>query len=159
MAKKIFTGLIILGILGLVVWYGTKPPSVQELAEMGITPSTAPFPTPPESSQSGELTVQEISEGTGAEVKSGDSVVMHYKGTLQDGTVFDSSYDRGQPFETQIGVGAVIKGWDKGVPGMKVGGKRLLVIPAELGYGSQGYPPSIPPNATLFFEVELVSIK
>lgn len=106
-----------------------------------------------------ELKIEDTQIGTGREVKSGDTVVMHYKGTLEDGTKFDSSYDRGQPFETQIGVGQVIKGWDQGVPGMKIGGKRKLTIPSDLAYGSRGAGNVIPPNATLIFEVELVDIK
>lgn len=105
-----------------------------------------------------EVTIEEITEGTGDAVESGDTVVMHYRGTLEDGTQFDSSYDRGEPFTTQIGVGQVIQGWDQGVPGMKVGGKRKLTIPSSLAYGESGVPPTIPPNATLIFEVELLEI-
>lgn len=96
--------------------------------------------------------------GNGTEVKTGDTVTVNYLGTLENGTKFDSSYDRNQPFTTQIGVGQVIKGWDEGIVGMKVGGKRKLVIPAELGYGAQAAG-SIPPNSTLIFEVELISVK
>lgn len=107
---------------------------------------------------SADLEVEDIQEGTGEEVKSGDTVVIHYKGTLTDGTQFDSSYDRGEPFETPIGVGAVIKGWDLGVVGMKVGGKRKLTIPPSLGYGTRGTG-SIPPNSTLIFELELIEVK
>lgn len=106
-----------------------------------------------------QLKIEDTKIGTGAEVKSGDTVVMHYSGTLENGKKFDSSYDRGQPFTTQIGVGQVIQGWDLGVPGMKVGGKRKLTIPADLAYGSQGAGGIIPPNATLIFDVELVDIK
>ena len=106
-----------------------------------------------------KLKIEDITIGTGSEVKTGDTVVMHYSGTLKDGTKFDSSYDRGEPFETQIGVGQVIKGWDEGVPGMKVGGKRKLTIPSELAYGERGAGNVIPPFATLIFEVELLQIK
>jgi len=106
-----------------------------------------------------KLKIEDITIGTGSEVKTGDTVVMHYSGTLEDGTKFDSSYDRGEPFETQIGVGQVIKGWDEGVPGMKVGGKRKLTIPSELAYGERGAGNVIPPFATLIFEVELLQIK
>lgn len=102
---------------------------------------------------------EDVKVGSGPEVKSGDTVVMHYKGSLTDGTNFDSSYDRGQPFTTQIGVGMVIKGWDQGIPGMKVGGRRKLFIPSELGYGTRGAPGVIPPNSDLIFEVELLEIK
>jgi len=104
------------------------------------------------------LQIQDLTVGTGQEVKSGDTVTVNYLGTLADGTKFDSSYDRNQSFTTQIGVGQVIKGWDEGIVGMKVGGKRKLTIPASLGYGDQAAG-SIPPNSTLVFEVELISVK
>ncbi len=106
-----------------------------------------------------ELKIEDLVEGNGPEVKSGDTVVMHYTGTFQDGEKFDSSYDRGMPFETKIGVGRVIAGWDKGVPGMKVGGKRKLYIPYTLAYGEEGAGDVIPPLEDLLFEVELVAIK
>lgn len=105
-----------------------------------------------------DLKIEDIKEGTGSAVQSGDTISIHYKGTLTDGSTFDSSYDRGEPFETQIGVGTVIEGWDKGVVGMKVGGKRKLTIPPALGYGEQAAG-QIPPNSTLIFEVELLEIK
>lgn len=105
-----------------------------------------------------ELKIQDTKVGTGAAVVSGDTVIIHYAGTLTDGTEFDSSYKRGEPFETAIGVGKVIQGWDEGVVGMKVGGKRKLVIPPHMGYGEQGAGGVIPPNATLIFDVELVGI-
>jgi FKBP-type peptidyl-prolyl cis-trans isomerase len=97
--------------------------------------------------------------GTGASAKAGDTVEVHYTGTLKDGTKFDSSRDRGKPFSFHLGAGRVIKGWDEGVAGMKVGGKRTLIIPANLGYGARGAPNLIPPNAELRFEVELLAIK
>ncbi|MDX2204044.1 MAG: FKBP-type peptidyl-prolyl cis-trans isomerase [Hyphomicrobiaceae bacterium] len=101
--------------------------------------------------------------GTGASPKAGQTCVMHYTGWLyengQKGAKFDSSVDRGQPFEFKIGVGMVIKGWDEGVSTMKVGGKRTLIIPPDLGYGARGAGRVIPPNATLLFEVELLDIK
>ncbi len=102
--------------------------------------------------------IEDLKVGEGKAVKSGDTVIMHYTGTLADGTKFDSSRDRGKPFETQIGTGQVIKGWDMGVAGMKVGGIRKLTIPPSLGYGAQGAG-SIPPNSVLIFEVELLEIK
>ena len=104
------------------------------------------------------LQIQDLTVGTGQEAKSGDTVTVNYLGTLTNGTKFDSSYDRNQPFTTQIGVGQVIKGWDEGIVGMKVGGKRKLIIPPSLGYGSQAMG-SIPPNSTLIFEVELLDVK
>jgi peptidylprolyl isomerase len=104
------------------------------------------------------LQMQDLIVGTGQEAKNGDTVTVNYLGTLLDGTKFDSSYDRNQPFTTQIGVGQVIKGWDEGIVGMKVGGKRKLTIPASLGYGNQPAG-SIPPNSTLIFEVELLGVK
>ncbi|MBE9208963.1 FKBP-type peptidyl-prolyl cis-trans isomerase [Nostoc sp. LEGE 06077] len=101
----------------------------------------------------------EIKEGTGVTPKSGQTVVVHYTGTLEDGTKFDSSRDRDRPFSFTIGVGQVIKGWDEGLSTMKVGGQRELIIPAELGYGSRGAGGVIPPNATLLFDVELLEVK
>ena len=101
--------------------------------------------------------------GTGASPKTGEICVMHYTGWLYENgkktTKFDSSVDRGQPFEFPIGVGRVIKGWDEGVSTMKVGGKRTLIIPADMGYGARGAGGVIPPNATLIFDVELLGIK
>jgi FKBP-type peptidyl-prolyl cis-trans isomerase len=96
--------------------------------------------------------------GTGAEAKARDVVEVHYTGWLLDGTKFDSSRDRNRPFRFQLGAGQVIKGWDEGVAGMKVGGKRKLTIPPELGYGRQGAGGVIPPGATLVFEVELLNV-
>lgn len=103
-------------------------------------------------------------EGKGATPKPGQTCVMHYTGWLREGggvkgRKFDSSVDRGQPFEFPIGTGRVIKGWDEGVATMKVGGKRTLIIPAELGYGARGAGGVIPPNATLIFDVELLGVK
>ena len=109
------------------------------------------------------LKITDSQAGTGATPKTGQTCVMHYTGWLyQDGkkgAKFDSSVDRGQPFEFPIGTGRVIKGWDEGVASMKVGGKRTLIIPPELGYGARGAGGVIPPNATLLFEVELLGVK
>lgn len=97
--------------------------------------------------------------GTGTEAKAGQTAVVHYTGWLTDGTKFDSSKDRGQPLSFPLGAGRVIKGWDEGVQGMKVGGTRKLTIPANLGYGEQGAGGVIPPNATLVFEVDLLEVR
>ncbi len=105
------------------------------------------------------LRITDLEIGDGAEATAGQTVVVHYRGTLEDGTQFDASYDRGKPFSFPLGAGRVIKGWDEGVQGMKVGGKRKLVIPPDLGYGARGAGGVIPPNATLIFDVELLDIK
>jgi len=104
------------------------------------------------------LQYMDIVEGTGAQPKTGQRVSVHYVGTLENGTKFDSSVDRNQPFEFNVGTGQVIKGWDEGLSTMKVGGKRKIIIPADLGYGSRSMG-KIPANSTLIFEVELLGIK
>lgn len=103
--------------------------------------------------------IEDLTVGTGPAAQAGQTVVVHYTGWLTDGTVFDSSRDRGEPFEFVLGLGQVIPGWDQGVLGMQVGGVRRLTIPPELGYGAAGSGGAIPPNATLIFEVELLEIR
>jgi FKBP-type peptidyl-prolyl cis-trans isomerase len=105
------------------------------------------------------LKYTDLKVGTGDEAKKGNSVEVHYTGWLKDGKKFDSSVDRGRPFTFKLGAGMVIKGWDEGVAGMKVGGKRKLIIPAKLAYGARGAGGVIPPNAELTFEVELLKIR
>ena len=106
-----------------------------------------------------ELIKEDIVVGTGAEAQSGKVLSMHYTGTLTSGAKFDSSLDRGRPFEFPLGQGRVIRGWDEGIVGMKVGGKRKLTIPSDLAYGDRGFPGVIPPGATLIFEVELLAVR
>lgn len=110
--------------------------------------------------ESSGLSIETLQEGTGERTtKKEDTVEVHYVGTLSDGTKFDSSRDRGKPFSFTIGAGQVIRGWDEGLLGMKVGEKRKLTIPPDMGYGSRGAGETIPPNATLLFEIELLSIR
>jgi FKBP-type peptidyl-prolyl cis-trans isomerase len=106
-----------------------------------------------------KLEIKDEVVGTGKEAKTGSAVSVHYTGTLMNGTQFDSSRTSGKPFEFTLGEGHVIKGWDQGVVGMKVGGKRKLVIPSDLAYGENGSPPTIPPNAPLKFDIELLDVK
>ncbi len=105
------------------------------------------------------LNIEDLKVGTGIEAVAGKSVSVHYVGTLLNGTKFDSSRDRGSPFNFRLGASEVIKGWDQGVAGMKIGGLRKLTIPAHLAYGDRGFPPVIPPRSTLVFEVELMGVR
>ncbi len=104
------------------------------------------------------LQIEDLEVGTGKEAKAGNHVTVHYVGTLENGKKFDSSRDRNEGFAFALGGGQVIKGWDQGVAGMKVGGRRKLTIHSDLAYGARGYPPVIPANATLIFEIELLSV-
>jgi peptidylprolyl isomerase len=129
---------------------------------IGAMPASAETPGKSMTTASG-LQITDSKVGSGAQPKTGQICVMHYTGWLYEngakGAKFDSSLDRGEPFEFQIGMGQVIKGWDEGVATMKVGGKRTLIIPPQLGYGARGAGGVIPPNATLIFDVELLAVK
>jgi peptidylprolyl isomerase len=131
-----------------------------------LAPATTPDTPMTENSENSEnmvttdsgLQYVDLVEGTGAMPQTGQTVQVHYTGTLEDGTKFDSSRDRNRPFSFRIGVGQVIRGWDEGVASMRVGGRRQLIIPPDLGYGARGAGGVIPPNATLIFDVELLRI-
>jgi peptidylprolyl isomerase len=129
-----------------------KPaPVAVEVPVPSASAEPAPTPVP-------VLVKEDSVVGKGVAAKTGDTVKVHYTGTLLNGTKFDSSLDRNEPFEFKLGAGMVIKGWDEGVVGMKVGGKRKLTIPVDMAYGKAGRPPTIPPNSPLVFEIELVKI-
>jgi FKBP-type peptidyl-prolyl cis-trans isomerase len=135
----------------------TEPDPIQR----DPAPAAAPKPPPTAAAPAapGELVKLDIKLGTGAEAVKGKKVKVHYTGTLTDGSKFDSSVDRGEPFTFMLGAGEVIKGWDEGFAGMKVGGKRKLTIPYQMAYGEMGRPPKIPPKATLIFDVELLGVE
>lgn len=167
MGNKVIIGLIILvWIIGIGVVIIVKG---QEKKEEPVKVAAMPTPTllptiiPTQSlgikeEKVEELKIEDLKIGTGAEAVSGKAVTVNYRGTLTDGTQFDSSYDRGTPFTFNLGAGEVIQGWDLGVKGMKIGGKRKLTIPSGLGYGARGVG-TIPPNSTLIFEVELLKVE
>lgn len=141
--------IVAIMIVGWALWGGK---------EGNVEPSGEQTQNPPMEARTG-LQITDTLVGTGAEAKAGDVVSVHYTGTLVDGTKFDSSLDRGEPFSFILGAGQVIQGWDQGVAGMKVGGTRNLVIPPEMAYGAQGAGGVIPPNATLIFEVQLLNVQ
>ena len=121
---------------------------------------TKPEVEVPEGEPPTALEIDDITEGDGAEAQTGDTVSMQYVGiNYSNGKEFDASWDRGEPFSFQLGDGSVIPGWDEGIPGMKVGGRRELIIPPDLGYGPQGRPPDIPPDETLIFVVDLIDVQ
>jgi FKBP-type peptidyl-prolyl cis-trans isomerase len=152
-------------IIGLGSWYagqlsGLTTTATDTTASNTTSPNGQSSTAAQSTTQTQPMTLQIKDDvvGTGAVAAVGDQVTVNYVGTLDNGTKFDSSYDRNQPFSFVLGVGQVIRGWDQGVVGMKVGGKRELVIPADLGYGATGAGSVIPPNATLHFTVELLAV-
>ena len=144
---------LVLAFVVLATGCSQSEPPKQSMPEP--KPAAAPLPVATVT----ELKIDDRKVGTGTEAVAGKGVSVHYTGWLTNGTKFDSSKDRGEPFNFQLGAGQVIKGWDQGVAGMKVGGVRKLAIPPALGYGPSGAGASIPPNAMLFFEVELLDVK
>jgi FKBP-type peptidyl-prolyl cis-trans isomerase len=143
-------------VLCLSLWATGCSKPAPEPGQSDFTPAEASPSNDPPGPTSLQITDEVV--GTGKAAANGDTVSVHYTGTLMGGKKFDSSRDRNKPFEFKLGGGGVIKGWDQGVLGMKVGGKRKLVIPSALAYGPQGRPPVIPANATLTFEIELVEV-
>jgi FKBP-type peptidyl-prolyl cis-trans isomerase len=134
------------------------PPDPERSREGVNMPFEENRPEGKEVTTSSGLQYVDLKAGTGATAQAGQTVTVHYTGWLENGKKFDSSVDRGQPFSFPLGAGRVIKGWDEGVQGMKVGGKRKLIIPSALGYGARGAGGAIPPHATLIFEVELLGV-
>lgn len=162
--KNLLILIIVIALVGLVVWLLINKD--KKIHEMSPTPTLTPTPTSTPESTPGPVTtypnglkIQDLAFGTGEEAVDGKTITVHYTGTLENGTKFDSSVDRGQPFSFVLGSGYVIQGWEQGFKGMKVGGKRKLIIPPALGYGSRGAGNLIPPNATLIFEVELLAVE
>lgn len=158
---KYLIGIIILGLV-VAIFFSGRTGRKNKVVPFPTTSSGATMTRQGESAKTmntNELIKEDLMVGTGDEAVSGKKVTVNYLGTLTDGTKFDSSYDRGLPFSFNLGAGEVIKGWDLGVAGMKVGGKRKLTIPSNLGYGESGTGGVIPPKATLIFEVELLKVE
>ena len=151
--------IVVLPLFLLALGCQRRVPEPESRPSEPVSSANTPATTPAPSAQPSKLVKEDTVVGKGPEAKKGDKVSVHYTGTLTNGTKFDSSRDRDEPFEFTLGAGMVIKGWDEGVAGMKKGGKRKLTIPSEMGYGKSGSPPKIPPDATLVFDIELLEIK
>jgi peptidylprolyl isomerase len=156
--------LLVLALAALIAVAGcgsdSEEPASKSTPEAAATPErTKPEITVPKGKPPKKLVIKDIEEGTGKPAKAGDQVTVQYVGiSFLNGRQFDASWDRGEPFQFQLGSGSVIPGWDQGVEGMKVGGRRQLVIPPDLAYGPQGSPPTIGPNETLVFVIDLLSV-
>lgn len=154
MNKQLIQGIVVvIAVIIIIVFFFVM--------RGGVLPGVS---TPAVQENQNQLAVQDVAAGEGDEAALGKTVRVHYVGTLADGTKFDSSRDRGSPFQFTLGAGGVIPGWEQGIVGMKVGGTRILIIPPSLGYGERGVKNQageyvIPPNATLIFEVELLEVK
>jgi FKBP-type peptidyl-prolyl cis-trans isomerase FkpA len=158
--QRIMIGIIVALVVIVIGYFVYKDYSTKNQSyPIGTLDTTPPAPSANAVTTASGLVYEDLQVGDGATAQTGNTVSVNYTGWLEDGTKFDSSLDVGQPFEFTLGAGQVIPGWDEGVQGMKVNGTRLLVIPPELAYGSTGAGTSIPPNATLIFEVQLVGIK
>ena len=158
--QRMIIGIIGVLLVALIVYFVYRDYSnMNQPYPIGYLDSTPPTPSANAVTTASGLTYEDLQVGNGAAVKAGDTISVNYTGWLADGTKFDSSIDRGQPSDFAIGVGNVIAGWDEGIVGMRVNGTRLLVIPPSLGYGTAGFGSTIPANATLTFEVQLVAIK
>jgi len=155
--EKFIVLLLLIAAISIPACSQKEAKSVPEKSAETQT-QTQPLPQTGAVKTASGLSFTDLKTGTGAAPVSGKSVTVHYTGWLEDGKKFDSSVDRGQPFVFRIGAGEVIPGWDEGVISMRVGGKRKLFIPAQLGYGAAGAPGAIPPNANLIFEVELLDV-
>ncbi|HIK24849.1 MAG: FKBP-type peptidyl-prolyl cis-trans isomerase [Thermosynechococcus sp. Uc] len=152
-------GWLLCGIVLVGVWLVAAPIAIASMPLEVSTEAAQLMGNPNLVTTPSGLQYEDIVVGSGTQPQVGDRVTVHYTGMLTDGRIFDSSRDRGQPFQFQIGVGQVIKGWDEGVGSMQVGGQRRLIIPPNLGYGARGVGGVIPPNATLIFDVELLAVQ
>ncbi|MDO8503874.1 MAG: FKBP-type peptidyl-prolyl cis-trans isomerase [bacterium] len=156
--KKYFA-ILLLAVFAIVIFLVWRDNQASTKVKVSQTPPPTAIISEEDEKNMEGLKIEDIIVGAGAEAQAGKKVTVNYSGTLLNGTKFDSSYDRGVPFSFNLGAGEVIQGWDLGILEMKVGGKRKLTIPSELGYGTTGAGGVIPPNATLVFEVELLKVK
>ena len=164
MTKSIFAITLVVVFVGITAFiFYKKSNNVGLNPTISVTPLPTPTPTPEANKiikMENGLQIEDLKVGTGPEAKAGDTISVNYIGALENGAVFDASEKHGGPATFQIGVGQLIKGWDQGIPGMRVGGKRKLIVPPSLGYGSQNVGNGlIPPNSTLVFEVELMAVQ